>query len=258
MEAAEQRASSASSNIQAENAFSISGGVSIGAAAQAAAAIAAAPARAILRGLRDFIVIYDYNPATAVSPRPLHVHELYDALPEHTLREGDVVTVDFRDRRAADGYHVGKLRGVVGLVPTAFIEPVAGATEFVDGGRVRAALLRDSRLYNAPHIGMHASSSASQQSGAYQRAGKFEGGRRGATQFWLGRARFAHNAARSSSHVMSLGAEKPLLSFECGDLFTAVEAKLRPDGLMLMRNARNQVGLVPANFLETVRAGQQR
>lgn len=93
--------------------------------------------------------------------------------------------------------------------------------------KVRAALLRDSRLYNAPHIGMHASSSASQQSGAYQRAGKFEGGRRGATQFWLGRARFAHNAARSSSHVMSLGAEKPLLSFECGDLFTAVEAKLR-------------------------------
>lgn len=118
---------------------SSSGGVSIGAAAQAAAAIAAAPARAILRGLRDFIVIYDYNPATAVSPRPLHVHELYDALPEHTLREGDVVTVDFRDRRAVDGYHVGRLRGVVGLVPTAFIEPVAGATEFVDGGRVRAS-----------------------------------------------------------------------------------------------------------------------
>ena len=223
-------------------------------------------------------MIYNYDPAGAATPGPMHVRNVYDALPEHTLREGDVVTVDLRDRRAVDGYHVGKLHGVEGLVPTAFIEPVVGATEFNDGGRVRAAVLQDSRLYNSPHIGsMHmqaAHSSYSMHSnknigGVITRLGQHVGGisgngggsmragRRGTSQFWLRRARFSHNASHSAARLGTMAStirgDRPLLSFERGDIFTSTRDPPRSDGLVAVWNTEKQAGLVPANFLETVK-----
>jgi len=72
---------------------------------------------------RQFIVVYGYTPASP--PRKVRVGGTW--LHEVKLREGGIVTVD--SEALPDGYYVGTVNGVQGLVSAAHVEPLDSSVE---------------------------------------------------------------------------------------------------------------------------------